>query len=431
MFIKLRYLAIIFSCFGGSAHALNLLEAYDQARRYDADYKTAVSNYQAAQLDLPLAQSANRLSITTNLNLRHVGDRGATTRNYESGEWSLDLGQHLYNRSTHYDIDSAGYAVAIAELELGMAKETLIVDTVANYLNVLSALDNENLAELERAAIEKQLDLATQRLEVGLGTKTDQYDAQARFEAASAELIAAKNEVINTQQALEALMGQLFATHPKDLMQTLDNDKVILDLVEGNEWVARVLQRNRSYQIKLRQIKLQEVEVARSVDARIPTVELFADVSASDSNSADGDRQGWTVGVRGSMPLYLGGAIKLRQEKAGYAFNAASHEAAQSRRDTDRLIRAARRDVQSLQRQVEARKQAVIAGKSALEAKEEEFKAGVTTNLIVLDAQRDLFRSRRDYLRASYDLVNAIVLLERSAGELDDEDVSKINSWLK
>ena len=439
------FLGSIFGLVSGNVAALDLLEAYQQARNYDASYMTAVSNYEAARLDLPLAESANRPSLTTALGVRHNDDALTTdgkssektiAGNYQLGEFTLDLNQNLYDRSIGYDIDSARYAVDIAELQLGIAKEDLIVNTVASYLDVLAALDNENLAQLERTAIEKQLDLATQRLNVGLGTKTDQYEAQARFEGANAELIGAQNEIINAQQVLEAVMGQLFQASPKQEMQTLDNDKVTLDLVEGDDWVARVLLRNRAFRIKQKQINLQEVEVARSADARIPSVGLTAGARATDSSGglltdAGSNGQYWTVGIRASMPLYLGGAIKLRQTKAGHAYNSASYDAEQSRRDTDRLIRAARRGVQSLQRQVEARKEAVTAGISALNSKEEGFKAGVTTNQIVLDAQRDLFRSGRDYLRASYDLVNAIVVLERSSGQLDEKDVERINGWLK
>ena len=131
------------------------------------------------------------------------------------------------------------------------------------------------------------------------------------------------------------------------------------------------------------------------------------------------------------MPIYLGGSIKLRQEQSGYAFNAASYEAESARRNTDRLIRAARRGVESLQGQVEARREGVIAGRSALESKQEGFKAGVTTNIDVLNAQRDLFFAGRNYLATSYDLINAIVVLERAAGQLDEEDVRQINGWLK
>jgi len=247
-----------------SAAALDLLQAYGQARLYDASYMTAISRYEAARLDLPLAESANRPSLTAELNALHKDDTfnssagNTLSADTQAGDASLDLNQNLYDKSISYDIESAGYSVDISELELGVARENLIVTTVALYLDVLAALDNQNLAELERTAIEKQLDLATQRLNVGLGTKTDQYDAQARFEGANAELIAAQNEVVNTQQALEALMGQLFQADPKQEMRPLDNDKVTLDLVEGDAWVAKVLQRNRTYQIKLRQVKQLE-----------------------------------------------------------------------------------------------------------------------------------------------------------------------------
>jgi outer membrane protein len=430
-----------FGLFNGSAGALDLLQAYEQALNYDAGFMAALSRYETAKLDLPLAQSANRPIFTSRLDLlrkddtfnSNAGNSGSS--NYGLADLSFDLDQNLYDKSTSYDIKSAGYAVEISTLELGIAKEDIIVRTVASYLDVLAALDNQNLAELELAANEQQLDLATQRLEVGLGTRTDQYEAQARFSGTSAELIAAKNEVVNAQQALEALMGQLFMASPKQEMQPLDNDKVTFDLTEGNEWVGTVLKRNLAYQIKQRQINLQEVEVARSIDARIPSIGLFAGFRAAETGATNltsgGDSQNWKVGVQGSMPIYLGGSIKIRQEKAGHAYNAAGYDAELSRRDIDRLIRAARRGVQALQRQAEARKEAVIAGKSALESNEEGFKAGITTNLVVLDAQRDLFRAGRDYLQVSYDLVNAIVILERAAGQLDEEDLKRINSWLK
>lgn len=424
-----------------SAYALDLLEAYGYAQQNDAAFESARQQYEAAKLDLPLAKSANKPSITTDADLTHIDDElrpdegDAAIARYEQGKLAFSLNQNLYDRSTRYDIESADTSVQIATLQLGVAREDLITRTVAAYLDVLAALDNRRLAELQLAAIGEQLDLATQRLDVGLGTKTDQYDAQARFETANADLIGAKNEVINAQQALEALMSHSFQMKPKQEMQVLDNEKVSFDLIQGDDWVESVLPNNRNYRISLRQIDRQQIEVNRAKDARWPTFGLFAGANAA--NTSDGallgasDRQTWNAGVRGSMPIYLGGSIKLKQQKAGYSLNATQADSEQVRRDSDRLIRAARRGVETLNRQVEARKQAVIAGKSALKSKEEGFKAGVTTNIDVLNAQRDLFLAGRDYLLASYDLVNAIVLLERAIGELDDDDVVRINGWLK
>jgi len=423
------------------AYALSLLEAYGYAQQNDATFEAARQQFEAAKLDLPLAKTANKPSITTDADLTHIDDEfdpdqgDATASRYEKGQLAFSLNQNLYDRSTRYDIESADTSVQIAALQLGIAKEDLITNTVSAYLDVLSALDNRRLAELQLAAIGEQLDLATQRLDVGLGTKTDQYDAQARFETANADLIGAQNQVVNAQQALEALMNRSFQANPKQEMQVLDNEKVRFDLVNGDDWVNSVLLNNRAYKISLRQVERQQVEVNRAKDARWPKFGLFAGVNASNTTETallpSNDRQTWNAGIRGSMPIYLGGSIKLKQQKAGYGLNATRADSEQVRRDSDRLIRAARRGVETLNRQVEARKQAVIAGKSALQSKEEGFKAGVTTNIDVLNAQRDLFQAGRDYLLASYDLVNAIVLLERAIGELDDDDVVRINRWLK
>ena len=76
------------------------------------------------------------------------------------------------------------------------------------------------------------------------------------------------------------------------------------------------------------------------------------------------------------------------------------------------------------------RAEAVTAGESALQAKEEGFAAGLTTNIEVLDAQRDLFRAERNYLKARYDYVLQVLLLEQLSGQLNEEDVSRVNRWL-
>ena len=66
----------------------------------------------------------------------------------------------------------------------------------------------------------------------------------------------------------------------------------------------------------------------------------------------------------------------------------------------------------------------------AIKAKEEGFSAGLTTNIDVLDAQRDLSRSRTDFLSAKYSYILALLRLERATGDLGDEDILYINEWL-
>jgi outer membrane protein len=131
-----------------------------------------------------------------------------------------------------------------------------------------------------------------------------------------------------------------------------------------------------------------------------------------------------------SLPFYQGGLVNARIRKAAFELNAARASYESARRNIQRQTRQAFLGVNSQLRRVQALAEAVRAGESALQAKEEGFAAGLTTNIEVLDAQRDLFRAERDYLKARYDYVLQVLLLEQLAGQLDESDVARINRWL-
>ena len=81
-------------------------------------------------------------------------------------------------------------------------------------------------------------------------------------------------------------------------------------------------------------------------------------------------------------------------------------------------------------RRIEALAKAVEAGEGALRAKEAGFAAGLNTNIEVLDAQHDLFRAERDYLKERYDYVLEMLQLEALIGDLDSDDLRRVNTWL-
>ena len=74
---------------------------------------------------------------------------------------------------------------------------------------------------------------------------------------------------------------------------------------------------------------------------------------------------------------------------------------------------------------------AVKAGESTVEAKREGFKAGVNTNVEVLDAVRDLYGSERDYISAKYQFILSNLELKRVSGQLEVADLERVNGWLE
>ena len=78
-----------------------------------------------------------------------------------------------------------------------------------------------------------------------------------------------------------------------------------------------------------------------------------------------------------------------------------------------------------------ALEQAVRSSETAAGAVEAGFQVGTRTSVDVLNAQRDLFRARRDLAGARYNYIRNVLRLKRAAGTLSEDDLRQISAWLE
>jgi outer membrane protein len=80
--------------------------------------------------------------------------------------------------------------------------------------------------------------------------------------------------------------------------------------------------------------------------------------------------------------------------------------------------------------QVQALQQALASSESLLEASKLGHEVGVRTNLDVLNAQQQLYSTRRDFYQAQYNYLVSELQLKAAAGSLKEEDLQKVNQAL-
>ena len=415
-----------------TSSAEDLWDVYRLALENDARYLAAQANYEAAKIDLPLARSLFRPSFngfgTLGQERSDISGSNVTSDNSQLGV-GLDL--LLFDRARRIGITQAELLVENALIQLDIERDFLTLRVSEAYFNLLAARDAEEVARLQRITIQRQLDLAEERLDVGLGTRTDLFDARARLEQANADVIAADILINNARQALIEIINVTPET-----IATLEEDSP-LDLPEPNDinhWTDLARSSNLQVQSESLNLLVAGQEVDRQRAGRSATLNFGADYSYNNRDIGIGtgedeyDRTG--IGLTLNWPFYQGGSINLRTQQAGLQFNAAEQVLEAARRRATSQTTTAFLSVTSGISQVEALAEAIRAGESALQAKEEGFSAGLTTNLDVLDAQRDLSRSRVDYLRARYNYIISLLQLEQATGDLGDEDIQFINEWL-
>ncbi len=424
-----------------SGNRMGLWDVYLLAVDNDPTFQADALTYQADLQKVKQARAPLLPSLSGNLaytrNRDEIDAPGQPfvvdgSGNYNSDGYSLSLQQPVYDRGKILGYRQAQSQAKVAELQFDIAKQSLIVRVTTRYLLVLAAQDNLELAVAERTALSRQLELADERLQVGLGTTTDLYDAEARFRISEAAEITARSALADAHQSLAELIDQ----GPESL-RGLRPDAPLTNPEphDVQHWIAAALEGNLELAVSQQSAGVAEQEIRRQRAGHYPSLDFIVSHEFQDSNgSISGPGRETTFSdalLQLSIPLVQGGAVVSRTEEARLRYDAALRQVETARRAADRSVRAAFLDVTGSIGQVSALDRAVTASDSALEAKQEGFAAGLNTNLEVLDAQRDLFEARRDYLKARYDYILNWLRLKQVVGTLTEDDLRRAGTWLQ
>ena len=406
---------------------------YGLALQQDAELLIAEDEYLAAIENVPLAESADGLQLFFNANgsLRESDNSETGSNSTDTIGYSVDLSKSLYNTDISNDISAAEATAAARFAELEATRQALILRVAETYFDILAARDNVEFAYAERRAIERQLEQAQKRFEVGLIAITDVQEAQARFDSAEAQAIQAENGLETAFQALTVITGQ---TSIRELTPLGDNLELTLpDPADAEQWVDLALQNNRQLLAARQNLDAARFARDKSSNNRSPSLDLtasFADSYINDDLLDDYDQKDVTVGLQLQIPLYTGGRIGAERAQADAEFRAAQNAVLLQNRLASQQTRTAYLDVLSGISQVKAFAQALESSNVALEATQAGFEVGTRTSVDVLVSLRETFRAQRDFASSRYDYLVNNIRLKQAAGILNEDDLIDMNRWL-
>lgn len=345
----------------------------------------------------------------------------------------VTLDQTIYDHSDYTRLDSAKASTLQAEANLVAVRQDLMIRVAERYLAVLTNQDAFRFSEAELKANQRQLEQAEQRYEVGLTAITDVHEARASFDRSRANLIVAQNSLDDSFEALSEITAQYI-----DNLDPLQEEVTFSPPVPADPeaWVQQALSSNPSVQARKYAAEAQFHAIRTQRSGHFPSVAANATYSdrTNDGNlgpfattNADDTSFGFTV----SIPIYAGGAVSSQTRQARFDHEVAMQQLEQEQRTVTRLTRNNYRSVIAGISQVEAFSQSVVSATSALEATEAGFEVGTRTIVDVLQSQQSLFQAQRDYSQARHNLLLDELRLEASAGQIDEEDLNKINMILR
>ncbi len=422
------------------AQAADLLETFHAAQANDPVFAAARAKQQAEQEKLPQGRAlllpAVNLNANTTYNNQSVQYLGAFpfpngNFGFNSNGYGVTVVQPLFRQQNWVAYSESELQVAQSEIELKIAEQDLILRVAQAYFDVLIAQDSVQLVEAQKSAISEQLEQAKRNFEVGSATITDTLEAQSRYDLTNSQEIATQNDLEIKRSALQ----QLINAAPQDLKPLGKEIKLETPQpADMEKWVDAAQLTNLQLAVAQAGLQIAEKEVARNRGGHYPTVDLVANYSqsnASGSNFGVGiDSTNKSVGVQLNMPLFEGGAVDSKWREAQANRERARQLLEDARRNAAQQTRQAYLGVVSGISQVNALKQALASSQSMLDASKLGHDVGVRTNLDVLNAEQQLYSTRRDYYQAQYNYLLSRLRLQAALGSLSEADLSKENQAL-
>ena len=451
-------LALVLGTGASLARADDLIQIYGEARASDPQLAGAEATNQANSESVDQARSALLPQIGASLaySQSHGSSGGPQFVTNEDGSQSLvnvtssadnysrtlsgRLDQSILDLSKWTALKSARATVKSSDATYEAAQQDLLIRVATAYFDVLTAEDALRFAQANEQALNRQMEQAQQRFDVGLSAITDVNDAKAQHDTAVASVITAQNTLDDNNEALRQLTNK----EPGELKKL--RDKLPLDKPNPENpesWVAVAVEQNPVLSSYAYSLEAANANIQPARSGHLPTINgqvlyskspRWSDTSASSFNDAfHTNSESWStsVGLTLNVPIFSGGYTQSRVRQSIYTRDAAQDQFELQKRLIERSTRNSYRAVIAGASQVEATRQAVVSAQSSLDATQAGYEVGTRTIVDVLISQQQLLSAQSSYSQARHAFVLNGLRLKQAAGIIEVKDLEAVNALLE
>ena len=414
-----------------SAYTADLMALFRESRLEDPRILAAYLRARSAREHEREAFGTLLPQISANTSSNRILRKDENSRDiYDNSSYSLSLTQYLYNKAVWEGYQKAKSSTLQKASQADDAQAQATVDLAKRYFQALSADDELELLMAERRATQKSLDRVTAMYDKQMAMVTDLLDLKARVDLLAAQEVEARNQVLLSRAALSEIVGRPI-TEP---LSRIRNDIALQAPDKPLEtWIIEAINSNPLLKARENQLEVANAAVRESKGGHYPTVTFTlgaqrSDVGYDNTESPRSDSYVATIGV--SVPIYSGGSTSARVRGLYDEQLAVEQEVEGVRRQVVKETTNSYLTSVSSVEKIRANKNALSSAEQSSIASQKAFTYGVKNSVDVLTSVQAEFKARRDLLKAQYDFITNLFILNRWAGRPPEESVDAVNVWL-
>ena len=289
----------------------------------------------------------------------------------------------------------------------------LVVLTVGNaYLTVIADAALVQAAEAQVSTSKVSLDQAVGNHEAGTAPLLDELRARVDYQTQQQTLIAARDNWEKDKIALARTIGL-----PLEQQFELTDQApyVALDNLDPDKAVQQALANRPDLKALEEQVRAAEQARKSATDERLPTLSFSGDYGDIGINPSHSHGTGDAVGSL-DVPLFEEGKLRGDAQQAQSSLEQARARLSDMRGQISADVRDSILDIQAAAKLVEVAKSNVDLASEALSEAQQRYKAGVSDNLAVSQAQQAAAQADQQYVDSLYRHNIAKLSLARALG---------------
>ena len=393
------------------ALALNETRTIDLALANNRTAKQTKWGYEAAKSAVSQVAAGKNPSVSYAWNAQRTG---GDTGSGKSGSHNFSISAPVFHPQLDASIDSARYTREGTGASYEEALQQAKYDAISGYYTLIM---NRNLVDVAQQAVKDYQGHVTNveaQYNVGLVASSDVLAAKTNLADSETSLVKAQN----TANLAEASLNQVIAYPVQTSITTAEHDLQYKPYNVTLEQAKAYAMLHRSALVKSAlDVKAAEEAVRSAKAGYLPMVSVSASRTYHDSDGYFGtSTKSWSVGASASWSLWDGGATQNAIKKA----NAQLEQAKEANLATvDAVLLAVQKaylNLRSAEQTIQSTQTAVVQGQESFRIATLRYRAGVGTNLDVLDAETKLTTARNNYVQALYNYNISIAALEQLTG---------------
>lgn len=416
----------------------NLLQLYDLAlttnpvvegRRYSVMQAEAQHDQARSKL-LPQASATGNITwneITQDVSNSFTNPTTGVTP-YQGLRGVVQARQALFDLASYRAYEGAGLTVKQADQDLADARMNLATDLVDRYLEGLEAHDEAIYVQSELELTDGDMQRIRRMHERAMAKVTDLYEVEAYYQTLKTRELEIHNAKAIALEKVREVVGVPVA----DLARLMKEE---LPPVPGqsDQWVTNAVEHHPAIRALQHAMAAAAKTIASQWANHLPQLSLQMSGIYSKNAGPDNRPLDYTVGTLGlqlNVPLYSGGSTKAGEREAVARFEMMKYKHMEKQREIERETRTAYLRAQTGHSRIASTAREVEARIKARDGQQRGYELGAATIVALLEAKKNLLKSRFAYAKARYDYIRSLVALRVWGGTLTRTDLEEINSWL-